>query len=143
MSSIKIYAALSGCALAVAGLSGCFLMTDTRPGPEPVPPAETGSATIAWTVTGSRSPVSCSQFGAYDLELTVYDRFHRQITQRAAPCTDFTVTVNLPEGTYEVEAVLVDSRSREVSTTFSREDVRVTPESNLTIEVDFPSSSRL
>ena len=143
MSSIKMYAALPGCALAVAGLSGCFITTDTGPEPEPVTTTATGSATIAWTVAGSRSPVSCSKFGAYDLELTVYDRLRRPILQTDAPCTDFTVTVDLPEGVYEAEAVFVDSRSREVSTRMPLENVRITPDSNLVIEVDFPSSTRL
>ena len=143
MNSSKMYGALTGCGLAVAGLSGCFITTDTGPGPEPVSPAKTGSTTIAWTVEGSRSPVSCSRFGGYDLELTVYDRLRRPISQTSAPCTDFTVTVDLPEGVYEAEAVLVDSRSREVSTRLPLENVRITPESNLVIEVDFPSTSRL
>jgi hypothetical protein len=143
MSSIKMYAALPGCALAIAGLSGCFITTDTGPGPEPVTTTETGSATIAWTVAGSRRPVSCSQFGAYDLELTVYDRLRRPILQADAPCSDFTITVDLPEGIYEAEAVFVDSRSREVSTRLPLDDVRIKPKSNLVIEVDFPSSSRL
>ena len=143
MDSSKMYAALTGCALAVAGLSGCFITTDTGPGPEPNPTTETGSTTIAWTVAGSRSPVSCSQFGAYDLELTVYDRSHRPISQASAPCTDFTITVDLPVGVYEAEAVFVDSRSREVSIRLPLENVRITPDSNLVVEVDFPSSSRL
>ncbi len=143
MSSLKTSAVLTGCALAVAGLSGCFITTDTGPGPEPSPPARTGTLTVAWTVTGSRSPVSCSQFGAYDLELTIEDRFSRPVTQVNAPCTDFTVTVDLPEGVYEAEAVFVDSRSNEVSTRLPLENVRITAKSDLTIDVDFPSSSRL
>jgi hypothetical protein len=143
MSSIKMFAALPGCALAVAGLSGCFITTDTGPEPEPVATTKKGSATIAWTVAGSRSPVSCSQFGAYDLELTVYDRLRRPILEADAPCTDFTITVDLPEGVYEAEAVFVDSRSREVSTRLPLPNVRITPSSNLVVEVDFPSSSRL
>jgi hypothetical protein len=143
MSSHKMYAVLTGCALAVAGLSGCFFSTDPGPEPEPGPAARTGSLTVTWTVAGSRSPVSCSQFGAYDLELIIADRFRRPVTQADAPCTDFTVTVELPEGIYEAEAVFVDSRSNEVSIRLPLPDVRITPHSNLTIEVEFPSSSRL
>jgi hypothetical protein len=143
MSSLKMSAVLTGCALAVAGLSGCFITTDTGPGPEPGPPARTGTLTVAWTVAGSRSPVSCSQFGAYDLELTIEDRFSRPVTEVDAPCTDFTVTVDLPEGVYEAEAVFVDSRSNEVSTKLPLRNVRITQGSDLTIDVDFPNTSRL
>jgi hypothetical protein len=145
MSSLKVYAVLAGCSLAVAGLSGCFITTDTSPGPGPGPnPAvPTGSLTVTWTVAGSHSPPSCAQFGAYDLELVILDRFRRPITKTSAPCTDFSLTVDLPPSDYTAEVTLVDSQSREVSTSLPLQDIQITPRSGLTIDVDFPSSSRL
>ena len=143
MNSLKVYAVLAGCALAVTGLSGCFITTDTGPGPTPSPAAKTGSLTVAWTVAGSHSPPSCSQFGAYDLEIVILDRFRRPIMKTSAPCTDFAATVDLPPGDYTAQVTLVDSSSREVSTSLPLQDIRVTPDSNLTIDVDFPSTSRL
>ncbi len=143
MSSNKVYAVLAGCALAVAGLSGCFITTDTGPGPTPNPAVRTGSVTVAWTVAGSHSPPSCSQFGAYDLELVIMDRFRRPIMKTNAPCSDFAVTADLPAGNYTAQVTLVDSSSREVSTSLTLQDIRITPDTNLTVDVDFPSTSRL
>ncbi len=60
-----------------------------------------------------------------------------------APCTDFAVTADLPVGNYTAQVTLVDSSSREVSTSLTLQDIRVTSETNLTVDVDFPSTSRL
>lgn len=141
MNSSKVYAGLTGCVLAIAGLSGCFVTTE--PGPGPSPTIQTGTVTVTWTVAGSRSPAACSQFGAYDLELIVRDRFRRPITTVNAPCSDFTITVQLPTGNYEAEASLVDTQSHPVTTSLPLRDIRILAGSDLTIDIDFPSSSRL
>lgn len=141
MNSSKVYAGLTGCALAVAGLSGCFVTTET--GPEPAPAPRTGTLTVAWTVNDSRSPVACAQFGADDFELIINDRARRPITTRTATCTDFTLTVRLPPGTYEGDATLIDARSRARTTTLPLHDIDIRPGADLTIEIDFPTSSRL
>lgn len=143
MNSRKVSAVLAGCALAVASLSGCFITTDTGPGPSPSPSLPTGSLTVTWTVAGSHSPPACAQFGAYDLEIIILDRFRRPITTTHAPCTDFSATVDLPPGDYTAEVTLVDSSSRDVSTSLPLRDIEVKPSSDLTIDVDFPSTSRL
>ena len=145
MSSSKVYASLTGCALAVAGLSGCFITAEPGPGPGPgpAPAPRTGTVTVTWTVTGSRSPAACSLFGADDFELVISDRAGRPITTATAPCSDFTITVPLPPGSYEGEGTLVDSRSRALTTTLPLRDIRIIPGSDLTIDIDFPSTSRL
>jgi len=141
MNSSKVYAGLSGCALAVAGLSGCFITAE--PGPGPLPTTRTGTVTVTWTVDNSRSPAACSQLGADDFELVVRDRAARPITTVMAPCSDFTVTVPLPPGAYEGEATLVDSRSRAITTTLPLRDIQIRSGSDLTIEIDFPRSSKI
>jgi hypothetical protein len=148
MNSLKVYAAVTGCALAVAALSGCYVSTEPGPGPGPGPvpipvTGPTGTVTLAWTVDGSHSPPSCSQFGAYDLELVIRDRYQRIVTSTTAPCSDFNLTLPLPRGTYEGEATLIDSRSGEVSTTLPLQDISIVPGTDLTIDIDFPASSRL
>lgn len=145
MNSSKVYASLAGCALAVAGLSGCFITPDTGPGPGPlpVPAVRTGTVTLTWTVAGSHSPPACAQFGADDFELAIHDRAGRSITTVIASCADFTLTVPLPPGSYEGEATLVDSRSRAMSTTLPVHDIQIISGSDLTVDIDFPSTSRL
>jgi hypothetical protein len=141
MNSSRVYAGLTGCALAVAGLSGCLITTDA--GPEPAPAPRTGTLTVAWTVGDSRSPAACAQFGADDFELVVRDRAGRPVTTAIADCTDFTITVPLPPGDYEADATLIDARSRAITTTLPLHDIDIQPGPDLTIEIDFPSSSKL
>ena len=143
MNSSKVYAGLAGCALAVVGLSGCFITTDTGPEPGPSPAPRRGTLTVAWTVNNSRSPVACAQFGAKAFELVVRDRGGRPITTATAACTAFTITVPLPPGNYEADATLIDARSRARTTTLPIRDIDIRPGPDLTIEIDFPSSSRL
>jgi hypothetical protein len=148
MISSKVYAALAGCALAVAALPGCFFSSETGPGPGPGPgrgpgpTTQTGTLTVAWTVAGSHSAPACSEFGAAEIELVVRDRLRRPITTVDAPCSDFTVQVRLPEGNYEAEATLVDPRSRAVSTMLRLQDIRILAGTDLTIDIDFPGTSR-
>jgi hypothetical protein len=145
MISLKVYAGLAGCALAIAALPGCVFRTEPgpEPGPGPTPTAQTGTLTVAWTVAGSHSAPACSQFGAYDIELVIRDRLSRPITTVSAPCSEFTVQARLPAGNYEAEATLVDARSSAVSTMLRLQNIRILPDSDLTIDIDFPASSKL
>jgi hypothetical protein len=141
MNSSKVYAGLTGCALAVAGLSGCFITAE--PGPEPAPAPRRGTLTVTWTVAGSRSPAACSQFGADNLELVVFDLRRRPVTTANVSCSEFTLDVRLPPGDYQAEATLVDFRSRAITTTLPLRDVHIVSGEGLTIDIDFPSTSRL
>ena len=147
MNSSKLYAGLASCVLAVAGLTGCYVSTEPLPGPEPGPipviPVQTGTVTVSWTVAGSHSAPACSQFGAEDLELTVRDTSHRPVTTVRAPCADFSLPVTLPRGNYEAEARLVDASGNDVSTALPLQDIRIVPDSNLTIDIEFPATSRI
>lgn len=145
MNSSKLYAGLSSCVLAIAGLTGCYVSTEPLPppGPEPVIPVQTGTVTVSWTVSGSHSAPVCSQFGADELKLVVFDRSHRPVMTVRAPCTDFALPVSLPRGNYEAEARLVDAQGNDVSTALPLQDIRIVPDSDLTIDIDFPSTSRI
>jgi hypothetical protein len=147
MNSSKLYVGISICVLAAAGLSGCYVSTEPPPVPEPTPvpgtPVATGTVTVSWTVQGSHSAPACDQFGAYDLELTISDSSHRPVMTVSAPCTDFSLPVRLPAGNYEAEVKLVDAQSNEVSTALPLHDIRVIPGTGLTLDIDFPSTSRI
>lgn len=147
MNSSKLYAGISSCVLVIAGLGGCYVSTEPGPGPGPIPrpetPLQTGTVTLSWTVAGSHSAPACTQFGAYDLELVISDSRQRPVTTVTAPCSDFNVSARLPAGNYEAEARLVDARSNEVSTALPLHNIRVIPGSDLILDMDFPSTSRL
>jgi hypothetical protein len=147
MNSSKLYAGLLSCGFAVAGLTGCYVSTEPFPGPEPGPipviPVVTGTVTVSWTVAGSHSAPACSQFGAEELELVVSDAFRRPVMTVSAPCTDFELPVKLPRGNYEALARLVDASGNAISTGLPLRDIRIIPGSDLTIDIDFPSTSRI
>jgi hypothetical protein len=145
MSSFKLFFGLAGCVLAVAGLPGCYVSTEPLPGPggTPVPAVQTGTVTVSWTVAGSHSPPACSQFGADSLELVITDRANRPVTTVSAPCTDFSLQVPLPPGNYEALATLIDTQSSAMSTSLPLHDIAIVPASDLTIDIDFPSTSKL
>jgi hypothetical protein len=143
MISFRVYGGLTGSVFAVAGLAGCLISAEPISGPGPAPAPRSGTLTVAWTVNDSRSPAACAQFGADDVEVVVRDQANRPVATVTAPCADFTLTVPLPAGTYEGEATLVDSRSRALTTTLPLHDIDIHPGPDLTIEIDFPASSRL
>jgi hypothetical protein len=147
MNSSKLYAGISSCLLAMAGLGGCYVTTEPVPIPEPTPnpgpSSQTGTVTVSWTVEGSHSAPACTQFGAYDLELVITDSLNRPVTTASAPCSDFSLSVRLPAGNYEANARLVDAQSSDASTALPLHDIRVIPGSNLTLDIDFPNTSRL
>jgi hypothetical protein len=124
MNSSKLYACLSSCVLAIAGLTGCVISTEPPPAPKPIPeiPVPTGTVTVSWTVAGSHSGPACSQFGADELELVVFDSRRRPVMTVTTPCSDF---------------------SNEVSTSLPLRDIRIIADSDLTIDIDFPTTSRL
>ncbi len=145
MNSSKLYAGLSSCVLAIAGLTGCYVSTEPlpEPGTLPVTPIPSGTVTVSWTVAGSHSAPSCAQFGADTLELIVRDGAHRPVMTARAPCTEFSLPVTLPRGDYEAEARLIDASGRDVSTVLPLQDIRIVPGSNLTIDIEFPTTSRI
>ena len=102
MNSFKLYAGISSCLLAMAGLGGCCVTTEPAPIPETIPnpgtEAQTGVVTVSWTVEGSHSAPACTQLGAYDLQLVITNSLHRPVTTVNAPCSDFSLAVRLPAG---------------------------------------------
>lgn len=147
MNSFKLYAGISSCLLAMAGLGGCCVTTEPAPIPETIPnpgtEAQTGVVTVSWTVEGSHSAPACTQLGAYDLQLVITNSLHRPVTTVNAPCSDFSLAVRLPAGKYEANALLVDASGSDVSTALPLHDIRVVPGTKLTLDIELPSTSRL
>lgn len=147
MNSSKLYAGVSSCMLAIAGLGGCYVTTEPVPIPEPTPGVgpfvQTGRLTVSWTVDGSHSTPACTELGAYDLRLIVTDTLGRPVTTVTAPCSDFSLLVRLPAGNYEATARLLDADGSDLTTALPLHDIRIIPGTKLTLDIDFPSSSRL
>jgi hypothetical protein len=130
---------LLACVLA-AGPLGCVV------GVTPSPPAATpttGTLTVTWLMAGTTDPSLCAGYGVSSLELAVYDTAGNPVTTVDAPCESFSLTVELPDGRYTADATLVDSASRSRSVTKPLSSIDIVAGTDLTIDLDFPSSSML
>ena len=138
MRIAALVVSLFACGLAASPL-GCTVGVEVPP----VAVATAGTLTVTWLMAGTTDPSLCAGYGASSLELAVYDAAGNPVTTVDAPCESFSLTVELPEGRYTADATLVDqaSRARSVPKTLSAVDI--VAGTNLTIDLDFPSSSML
>jgi hypothetical protein len=102
-----------------------------------------GTLTVEWSVDDSFDRDACADFGADYMELIVYDRRGRTETEVEASCDDFDVTIDLPSGSYSLDATLIDRRDRAVTTTLALDDVRVYEDDETLLPLDFPADSLL
>jgi hypothetical protein len=143
MHLAKLAIPLSVCALAAPSL-GCTVGVEGGVGPPPVTVAPaTGTLTVRWLVGGTTNPALCDAYGATMMELVVYDSAGNQIATANAPCASFSLTLTLAEGTYTAEATLVDASSSSRSVTKPLDAIVVVMDTDLAIDIDFPSTSIL
>jgi hypothetical protein len=109
------------------------------------PPAggPSGTLSITWTIEGTASPSRCDEVGAANLELAIYDRGGAQVADVFADCRDFSVSVELPEATYDGDVTLRDAADNPVSTTLTLQSLEIIAGTELTSDIDFPSDSIL
>ena len=133
LSAVLVISALS----ATSSL-GCIIDDG---GPVIVVPAD-GTITVLATIRGSAHPAECDVVGATDIELAVYDA-QGPFTTVLAPCYDLAVSAALPEGLYQGYVTLLDYSYYPASTTVTLDNLRVIRDTDLQVDVDFPSSSIL
>ena len=124
-------------------LSGCFVSGGGSVSSEPAPAPAEGTLTLAFSVEGSTHPSSCTDAGATAIELVVYDVAGREFTTEYGDCTDFDISVTLPNGTYSADATLLDARGYPASTTLPLDDLHIIGGTDLQVTADFPPSSLL
>lgn len=122
-------------------LSGCALSVE--PFPPPVVGSSIGTVTVNWLVQGRSDPAACAEVGATRMEVVVYDANGRPVARETAWCGDFSLTMPLPEGDYTADATLIDARWNRVTTTKTLRAIDVIPDTDLAINLDFPSGSLL
>lgn len=128
--------------LLALGASGCFFETDDDDRVIVVP-ARTGALTVNWTIAGTVDPAACALSGADAFELVVYDDFGRFVTEAEAPCESFFISIELDDGFYSADATLVDVFDGAVTVTAPLENLDIIADTELVIDLDFPSSSFL
>jgi hypothetical protein len=120
--------------LALLSMTGCVVHTDG---------AHEGAVTLTWTIDGVDDPAECRQ-GDVDLFVVHIETSDGDFgSDYDALCEDFAVTIELPSGDYHADAVLVDSRGREVTTAIATDDFAVYPGEEEVIDLDFPADSFL
>jgi hypothetical protein len=123
------------CAAALQ-LSGCIFVGDDDPPP-------VGTLTVRWTIDGAIDPRDCAIFDVDRMELSLYTVFDDLIDDFHPVCEDFQVSVDLDEGRYEADAVLVDSFDTPVTEIRPINDLDVIADKELVVDIDFPLDSFL
>lgn len=113
---------------------GCIFVSDDDPGD--------GTLTVEWSIDGYADPVDCDVNRVDWLELAIYDGADQFVTEIEAPCDDFGVSVDLPDGVYTFDATLVDGADRAATTTLTL-SVDVVGGTELVVPINFPARSFL
>lgn len=122
-----------------APAAGCVI--DARH--DPPPPSAAGTLTIAYTIDGTLDPFLCSYYGVTDAELVVYTWRGDFVTEQYAPCDYFEISAALLPGSYTADLTLVDAVDRARSVTKPLHDLDVFSDTELVVDVDFPTGSLL
>lgn len=141
----KLVLSLSTCALMAMGCTAVVDIpppVDTTP-PPVIPVARNGSLTLRWLVASSRNPNLCAAYGGSTVELVVYDESGARVSTAMGACESFSLSLTLRPGTYTGEATLLDSRGNPVTTTKQLLALRVTPSTDLAVDLDFTQGSML
>lgn len=100
-----------------------------------------GVLTVEWSVDDSFDPDACRDFDARTFELVVYDWDGHVAGDVHAPCDDFSLSLDLEDGTYSIDVTLLDGSDRKVTTTLPLDDVDIYAGDETVIPVDFPVDS--
>ena len=129
VSSLRFALVLGAFALS----SGCIFSTPQSNSP--------GSVAVDWTINGSIDPNYCTLSSAASLRLTLYDARGASAGSYDSACTNFSMVVDLPPGTYSADALFVDSAGNARTTTANLAPFTVYRNRVTTIPADFPTNS--
>jgi hypothetical protein len=113
---------------------GCVVHTDH---------AHRGTLTLDWTVDGTDDPAQCRQGDVDRFSVHVETSDGAFADDYDAPCEAFSISIDLPADDYHADAVLIDSRGRDATTTVPTDDFRVHSGEEVVLDLDFPADSFL
>src|SRR5262245_22114426 len=76
-----------------------------------------GLLTVQWSLDDSFDPDACLDYDSRTIELVIYDRYDHVVEQFEARCADFSASIELEDGSYGLDATLLDRSGRSVTTT--------------------------
>lgn len=109
--------------------------------PPVVVPETTGTLTVRWLVAGTRDGAVCAHYGLEEVAVVVYDETGRPVVRGTAPCAGFSMTIELPEGTYSADVDVSDYRGRRATDTKTLHAIEIVRGTDLAINLDFPLDS--
>lgn len=127
-------ATVASCCLLAASCS-----VETAPGPPPPPGVPVGTLTLDWTINGTKDPDQCSQGAAMAVDVTVHTVDGGFVGEFQEACDAFATSIDLAEGSYVADAVLVDARGTERTTAVPIQAFTIRGDDDLDIPIDFPA----
>jgi hypothetical protein len=124
--------------LAFSALAGGCTVSTGAP-----PPVAAGWVVIDWTINGGKAPDACAQSNVADIEITVAYTSGASAGTFQQTCSAFATTITLNPGDYRATATLLDPRGKPRSTDLAINPFTIHGADQLTIPIDFPSSSFL
>ncbi|MBX3264043.1 MAG: hypothetical protein KIS78_21990 [Labilithrix sp.] len=130
-----------------ASASACFWESSEPPQRtvvvEPTLPPAAATLRLRWSIDGRSDPNECIKAQAANAEVSVVDRFGREVGAWQQPCGYFTMDVPLTGGTYSGSAALLDSAGRPRTTRVTVDTFTLGERDVIDVQVDFPASSFL
>ena len=100
-----------------------------------------GTLVVDWTVDGTKDPSEC-QGRATTLDVTVGSS-NGDSHEYQADCDAFSTSIDLPAGSYNATAVLIDDAGNDRTTPIDINPFRIHDGETFTAPIDFPAGSFL
>jgi hypothetical protein len=136
MKPLRSAVVLVGLALAS---SGCFISDDDD---DDIIISTRGTLTVDWTVNGTKDPNACQATLADRIEVSILDESGTILLGTfAQSCQAFATSIALEAGAYAADALLVDVAGNPRTTAVQLAPFRILGNDQLTLPIDFPTSS--
>jgi hypothetical protein len=100
-----------------------------------------GVLTVTWTVDGTSNPSECAFQGADSIDIIVTTPSGAQMTEVSDACEAAATSIDLPPGTYDADAVLLDSAGHTITTAVDLGRFTIYGDDELVVDADFPEDS--
>ncbi len=131
MNFSKVFFGITACFLA-ASLTGCVV--------ESAPPPPEGSITVDVTINDTHDPNLCGALGVDQIEVDILDAAGL-VASKGTICENFGLTIEgIPEGTYEVQVLLLDPGGHQVGNAGVSTGADVVGGTDLTVAIDFATT---
>ena len=131
----------------LVGMSGCFVDLDGhRRGDRYYDDDNyyyTSFLHVYWTIDGATDPGECRASGATDISVLIETSSGDRVGEFLADCRDFETEIELDPGRYYVNAVLLDGRGDERTTSVDLDPISLGSDDYRSVEIDFPADAFL